>query len=117
MKLNIKGKEIQSILGWGAKRELAKINYRIHTDAIKFNFIPSEPTPQQVSIIYTSEADVLNMALFGMTAKQWRDKEQDKKGKIRDYASINEFLILSILSMLIEFLEKFEKAFQSVLSA
>ena len=63
-------KEEQALLGWSAKRELAKINYRIHTDAIKVNLIPPELTPQQTSIIYASEADVLNMALFGMTAKQ-----------------------------------------------
>jgi hypothetical protein len=75
--------EEQALLGWSAKRELAKINYRIHTDAIKVNLIPPELTPQQTSIIYASEADVLNMALFGMTAKQWRDKNPDKKGNIR----------------------------------
>lgn len=80
---------------WSAKKELAKINYRIHTDAIKGNFIPPELTPQQISIIYASEADVLNMALFGMTAKQWRDKNPDKKVNIRDYASINELICLS----------------------
>ena len=88
-------KEEQALLGWSAKRELAKINYRIHTDAIKVNLIPPELTPQQTSVIYASEADVLNMALFGMTAKQWRDKNQDKKGNIRDYASINELICLS----------------------
>jgi hypothetical protein len=74
---------------------LEKINYRIHTDAIKVNLIPPELTPQQTSIIYASEADVLNMALFGMTAKQWRGKNPDKKGNIRDYASINELICLS----------------------
>ena len=88
-------KEEQALLGWSAKRELAKINYRIHTDAIKVNLIPSELTPQQTSIIYASEADVLNMALFGMTAKQWRDANPDKQGNIRDYASINELICLS----------------------
>ena len=88
-------KEEQALLGWSAKRELAKINYRIHTDAIKVNLIPPELTPQQTSVIYASEADVLNMALFGMTAKQWRDKNPDKKGNIRDYASINELICLS----------------------
>ncbi|MFI3171790.1 MAG: KilA-N domain-containing protein [Eubacteriales bacterium] len=90
-------KEEQVQLGWSAKRELAKINYRIHTDAIKVNLIPPELTPQQISIIYASEADVLNMALFGMTAKQWRDKHVEKKGNIRDYASINELICLSNL--------------------
>ncbi len=88
-------KQEQALLGWSAKRELAKINYRIHTDAIKTNLIPVELTSQQTSIIYASEADVLNMALFGMTAKQWRDANTDKKGNIRDYASINELICLS----------------------
>ncbi len=88
-------KEEQALLGWSAKRELAKINYRIHTDAIKVNLIPLEITPQQSSVIYASEADVLNVALFGMTAKQWRDRNPDKKGNIRDYASINELICIS----------------------
>lgn len=88
-------KEEQTLLGWSAKRELAKINYRIHTDAIKTNLIPAELTPQQTSVIYASEADVLNMALFGMTAKQWRENYPDKKGNIRDYANINELICLS----------------------
>ena len=83
------------MLGWSAKRELAKINYRIHTNAIKVNLIPPELTPQQTSIIYASEADVLNMALFGMTAKQWRDANSDKQGHIRDCASINELICIS----------------------
>ncbi|GHV57299.1 hypothetical protein FACS1894182_05780 [Bacteroidia bacterium] len=74
-------------LGWSAKRELAKINYHIHTDAIKHNLIPSELTPQQISYIYADEADVLNMALFGVTAKQWREANPDLKGNIRDYAT------------------------------
>ena len=87
--------EKQKFLGWSAKRELAKINYRIHIDAIKTNLIPVELTSQQTSIIYASEADVLNMALFGMTAKQWREEYPDKKGNIRDYASINELICLS----------------------
>jgi len=88
-------KEEQAQLGWNAKRELAKINYRIHTNAIKKNLIPKELTPQQTSILYASEADVLNMALFGMTAKQWRDENSDKNGNIRDYATINELICLS----------------------
>lgn len=88
-------KEEQALLGWSAKRELAKINYRIHTDAIKTNLIPSELTSQQISVIYASEADVLNVALFGMTAKEWRENHPDKKGNIRDYASINELICLS----------------------
>lgn len=85
----------QKQLGWSAKRELAKINYHIHTDAIKQNLIPAELTSAQTSIIYASEADVLNMALFGKTAKQWRDSNPDKKGNIRDYASINELICLA----------------------
>lgn len=88
-------KEEQALLGWSAKRELAKINYRIHTDAIKTNLIPTELTTQQTSVIYASEADVLNVALFGITAKQWRESHPDKKGNIRDYASITELICLS----------------------
>lgn len=72
--------EEQRLIGWSAKRELSKINYRIHTDAIKRNIIPEEVTPQQANIIYANEADVLNVAMFGMTAKQWRDANPDKKG-------------------------------------
>ncbi len=87
--------EEQAQIGWSAKRELAKINYRIHTDAIKQNLIPEELTPQQTSIVYANEADVLNMALFGKTAKQWRDENSELKGNIRDYASINELICLS----------------------
>lgn len=87
--------EEQKQLGWNAKRELTKINYHIHTDAIKQKLIPKQLTKQQISIIYASEADVLNVALFGMTAKEWRDKNPDKKGNVRDYASINELICLS----------------------
>ena len=87
--------EEQKLLGWTAKRELSKINYLIHTDAIKENLIPKEITPAQASIIYANEADVLNMALFGKTAKQWRDENPDLKGNIRDYATINELICLS----------------------
>ena len=87
--------EEQKVLGWSAKRELAKINYHIHTDAIKQRLIPPELTPQQVSIIYASEADVLNMALFCTTAAAWRDANPDLKGNIRDYATINELICLS----------------------
>ena len=88
-------KEEQTLLGWSAKRELAKINYHIHTDAIKTNLIPEELTTKQTSVIYASEADVLNMALFGMTAKQWRENNPDKKGNIRDYDSVTELICLS----------------------
>ena len=89
--------EEQKQLGWDAKRELSKINYKIHTDAIKKNLIPKELTKYETSIIYAEEADVLNMALFGMTAKQWREKNTDKKGNIRDYATINELICLANL--------------------
>ena len=87
--------EEQRLLGWSAKRELSKINYRIHTDAIKQNLIPMEVTPIQASIIYANEADVLNVAMFGMTAKQWREANLELKGNIRDYATINELICLS----------------------
>ena len=93
-KRNRKEKE-QKQLGWTAKRELSKINYRIHTDAIKSHLIPEEVTPAQASIIYAEEADVLNVAMFGMTAKQWRETNPDLKGNIRDYATINELICLS----------------------
>ena len=87
--------EEQRLLGWSAKRELSKINYRIHTDAIKQNLIPMEVSPIQVSTIYANEADVLNVAMFGMTAKQWREANPEQKGNIRDYATINELICLS----------------------
>ena len=87
--------EEQKQLGWTAKRELAKLNYHIHTDAIKRNLVPEELSTAQTSIVYASEADVLNVALFGMTAKQWRDANPDLKGNIRDYASINELICLA----------------------
>ena len=87
--------EEQKQLGWSAKRELSKINYRIHTDAVKHNLIPAEITNDQASIIYANEADVLNVAMFGMTAKQWREANPDLKGNIRDYATINELICLS----------------------
>lgn len=85
----------QKQLAWSAKRELSKINYRIHTDAIKANLIPAEVTREQAAMKYADEADVLNMAMFGMTARQWREQNPDKKGNIRDYASINELICLS----------------------
>ena len=87
--------EEQKQIGWSAKRELSKINYSIHTDAIKRNIIPEEVTPQQASIIYAHEADVLNVAMFGMTAREWHDANPEKKGNIRDYATINELICLS----------------------
>ena len=87
--------EEQKQLGWSAKRELSKINYRIHTDAIKSHLIPAEVTKAQASIIYAEEADVLNVAMFGMTARQWREANPELKGNIRDYATINELICLS----------------------
>lgn len=74
--------EEQKMLGWSAKRELARINYRIHTDAIKENLIPVTLTPLQISYVYANEADVLNVALFGMTAADWRERNPDKTGNI-----------------------------------
>ena len=92
--------EEQRQLGWSAKRELSKINYCIHTDAIKQKLIPAEITPAQASIVYANEADVLNVAMFGMTAKQWREANSDLKGNIRDYATINELICLSNMESL-----------------
>lgn len=90
----------QKQLGWSVKRELTKINYRIHTDAIKQNLIPPQLSPQQTSIIYANEADVLNMALFGMTAAQWRARNPGKAGNIRDYANVSELICLANLENL-----------------
>lgn len=89
--------EEQKQLGWDAKRELSKINYKIHTDAIKKNLIPKKLTKYETSIVYAEEADALNMALFGMTARQWRDKNHNKQGNIRDYANINQLICLANL--------------------
>lgn len=85
----------QAQFGWNVKRELSKINYRIHTDAVKHNLIPSEVTSKQANIIYANEADVLNVAMFGMTARQWREQNPGLRGNIRDYATINELICLS----------------------
>ena len=87
--------EEQKQLGWSVKRELAKINYHIHTDAIKENLVPEEIDRYHASLIYANEADVLNVALFGVTAKEWRDANPDLKGNIRDYANINQLICLS----------------------
>jgi hypothetical protein len=87
--------EEQKNIGWSAKRELSKINYHIHTDAIKQHLIPEELTAQQTSVIYASEADILNVALFGMTAKEWKEANPELKGNMRDYASINELICLA----------------------
>lgn len=82
-------------LNWNLNREIAKLNYRIHTDAIKDNLILQELTPEQISYKYANEADILNVALFGMTAKQWRENNADKKGNIRDDATLNQLLVLA----------------------
>ena len=87
-------------LGWNAKRELSKINYRIHTDAIKHNLIPLKLTKNQINYIYAEEADILNMALFGVTAREWSNKNPNLEGNIRDYATINELICLSNLENL-----------------
>lgn len=85
----------QKLIGWSAKRELAKINYHIHTDAIKQNLIPQKVNSMQSKAIYAEEADVLNVAMFGVTAAEWRKTHPELKGNIRDYASINELICLS----------------------
>ena len=92
--------EEQKQIGWNAKRELSKINYRIHTDAIKNNLIPKELSKNQINFVYAEEADVLNMALFGMTAKEWRTNNPDLDGNIRDYVTMNELLCLANLENL-----------------
>ena len=86
--------EEQKQIGWSAKRELSKINYHIHTDVIKDYLIPDNISNKAASFIYSNEADVLNVALFGKTAKMWRDENPDLKGNIRDYASIQQLIIL-----------------------
>lgn len=90
----------QKQLGWDIRRNLTKINYRIHTDAIKENLIPPELTKQQVNLVYASEADILNMALFGKTAKQWRDENPKEKGNIRDFANVSQLVCLANLENL-----------------
>ena len=95
----LKGEE-EKQLGWTAKRELSKINYHIHADAIQHNLIPDVVTQAQANIIYAEEADVLNVALFGITAKQWREANPGLRGNIRDYATINELICLSNMESL-----------------
>jgi len=85
------------VLGWDVKRQLTKINYRIHTEAIKQNIISPNLSYKQSQIIYASEADVLNVALFGMTAKDWRDKNKGKEGNIRDYCNVIQLVVLTNL--------------------
>lgn len=96
-------KEIESnelALGWDVKRHLTKINYRIHTDAIKENLFPKTLTKNEVSNIYASEADILNMALFGQTAKHWRDNHKSQDGNIRDYVDVLQLIVLANLETL-----------------
>jgi hypothetical protein len=95
----LKDEELKQ-LGWDIRRNLAKINYRIHTEAIKENLVPPELSTSQINLIYASEADVLNMALFGLTAKEWRDKHPSEKGNIRDYANMSQLVCLSNLENL-----------------
>ena len=90
----------QQTLAWSAKRELAKINYRIHTDAIQQNLIPPKLDRKRISMIYANEADVLNVAMFGMTAQEWRNANPEKKGNLRDEATINQLICLSNLENL-----------------
>lgn len=87
-------------LGWDAKRMLTKVNYKIHTDAIKKHIVPKLITKKQAVFVYTSEADILNVALFGMTAKEWREKNKNKKGNIRDYADVCQLICLANLESL-----------------
>ena len=82
-------------LEWNLQRTLTKVNYHIHTDAIKENLIPKKITKQQASFVYANEADLLNVALFGITAKEWRDNNPDKDGNIRDYATLEHLVVLS----------------------
>lgn len=82
-------------LEWNLQRTLAKVNYHIHTDAIKETLIPQEITRYQASLVYANEADLLNVALFGATAKEWRDKNPGKDGNIRDYATLEQLVVLS----------------------
>ena len=92
----LKNDEIQrEQIGWDLKRGIAKINYKIHTDAIKNNLIPHKLNSSQISFVYASEADILNMALFGITAKEWRNKNPKLEGNIRDYSSVEQLVVLS----------------------
>ena len=90
----------QKQLGWDIRRNLVKINYRIHTDAIQSNLIPPELSKKQTNLVYASEADILNMALFGKTAKQWREENPEQNGNIRDYANVSQLVCLANLENL-----------------
>jgi len=95
----LKDEELKQ-LGWDVRRQLTKINYRVHTDAIKEHLIPQELSKNQINLVYASEADLLNMALFGKTAKQWRDENPDEKGNIRDFANVSQLVCLANLENL-----------------
>ena len=95
----LKDEELKQ-LGWDIRRNLTKINYRIHTDAIREHLIPQELSKEQINLVYASEADLLNMALFGKTAKQWRDENPDEKGNIRDFANVSQLVCLANLENL-----------------
>lgn len=90
----------QELVGWNARRELAKINYHIHTSAVSRHLIPDRVRPEQCTLVYATEADLLNVALFGMTAKEWRVQNPSLSGNLRDYASINELICLSNMESL-----------------
>lgn len=105
--------EEQKQLGWDIRRNLTKLNYKIHADSIKQNLIPKELTPAQINFVYASEADILNVALFGMTAKEWRESNPRLDGNIRDYADVNQLVCLANMESLnAHFIE--EKLSQSV---
>lgn len=106
-----KDENIRLSLNWNLNREIAKLNYRIHTDAIKDNLIPPELTPDQISYKYANEADLLNVALFGMTAKQWREKNSDKAGNIRDDATLNQLLVLANIYRIFKSFDKIYSEF------
>jgi len=95
----LKNEELKQF-GWDVRRQLTKINYRIHTDAIKEHLIPKELSKDQINLVYASEADLLNMALFGKTAKQWRDENPEEKGNIRDFANVSQLVCLANLENL-----------------
>lgn len=90
----------KKLLGWDAKRTLAKVNYIVHTDAVKKHLIPQNISKLQTSIIYANEADILNMALFGKTAKQWKEENKEKDGNMRDYADVSQLVCLAGLESL-----------------
>ncbi|MDA3917630.1 MAG: KilA-N domain-containing protein [Deltaproteobacteria bacterium] len=92
--------EERKTLGWDIRRNLVKLNYRIHTDAIASHLIPEELTPAQINFVYASEADILNIALFGKTASQWRKENPDQKGNMRDHADVSQLVCLSNLENL-----------------